>query len=66
MQELEAIKGTQKSMVDSWTLERDQLKVELDRTKTAQSAPEIRLTKERDKLKAEIKRIEKATPSLRT
>ena len=66
VQELEAMKGTQKSMVDSWTLERDQLKVELDRTKTAQSALKIRLTKERDKLKAEIKRIKKAPPELAT
>jgi hypothetical protein len=53
-------------MVDSWTLERDQLKAELDRTKTAQSAPEIRLTKEHDKSKAEIKRIEEAPPELVT
>jgi chromosome segregation ATPase len=60
VQEFEAMKGTQKSIVDSWTLERDQLKAELDRTKTAQSALEICLTKERDKLKAEIKRIKRA------
>lgn len=66
VQELEAMKGTQKSMVDSWTLERDQLKAELDRTKIAQSALEIRLTKERDKLKTEIKRIKKAPPELVT
>ena len=56
---MEAIKSTQKLIVDSWTLERDQLKAELDRIKTAQLAPEIRLIKERDKLKVEIKRIEK-------
>ena len=53
-------------MADSWTLERDQLKAELDRTKTAQLAPEIRLTKERDKSKAEIKRIEEAPLELVT
>ena len=60
------MKSTQKSMVDSWTLERDQLKAELDRTKATQLALEIRHTKERDKLKAEIKRIKKAPPELVT
>ena len=66
VQELEAMKDTQKSMIHSWTLESDRLKAELDRTKIAQSALEIRLTKERDKFKAEIIRIKKMPPELVT
>jgi hypothetical protein len=35
MQELEAIKSTQKSMEDSWIFKCDQLKAELNHIKTA-------------------------------